>query len=120
MILGVQGSKEFNDYSIFLSGMALALRKMDLDSEDRTLTIFSSGPKRISEMTQEFVNVSDFKSRGIKTKIVYVPETWFRNNFQDVSMFLYFCNERQPYSKLTEFLDQKEVDVHILRYRNVK
>jgi hypothetical protein len=121
MILGIQGSNEFNDYSIFLSGMALALRKMDaLDSEDKEITIFSAGPKRVGEMGMEFVNVSDFKSRGIKARVVKVPEAWFKNSFHQVSMFLYFCNEKQPFSKLSEFLDQKEVDVQIMRYRAVK
>jgi hypothetical protein len=121
MILGIQGSSEFNDYSIFLSGMALALRKMDvLDLEDRDITIFSSGPKRISEMAMEFVNVSDFKSRGIRAKVVKVPESWFRNSFHQVDLFIYFCNERQPLSKLSDFLDQKEVDVQVMRYRAIK
>jgi len=121
MILGIQGSNEFNDYAIFLSGMALGLRKMDgLDLEDKELTIFSAGPKRISEMAMEFVNVSDFRSRGIKAKVVKVPETWFRNNFDQVDIFIYFCNKGQPLSKLSDFLDQKEVDVQVMRYRTVK
>jgi hypothetical protein len=121
MILGIQGSKEFNDYSIFLSGMALALRKMDsLDLQDKELTVLSFGPKRIKDMALEFLNVSDFKSRGIKTKLLNLPESWGRSNHQSFDMFVYFCNEKQPFSKLSEFLDQKEVDVQIMRYRNVK
>jgi hypothetical protein len=78
-MVGVEGSKAFNDYAIFLSGMAMVLRRLkDLDEE---LVIFSGGPKRIKDMALEFVNVSKFKSRGIKVNLVSVPESWFKNNF---------------------------------------
>lgn len=121
MILGIQGSAEFNDYAIFLSGMALALKRMEaLSPEDNAFTIFSVGPKRVSDMAMEFVNVSDFKSRGITAKVVKVPESWAKDNAKDLSLFLYFCNQKQPLSRLSEILDKKEVDVQAMRYRVVK
>jgi hypothetical protein len=121
MILGIQGSAEFNDYSVFLSSMGLALKRMDaLDPKDNAFTIFSVGPKRINEMAMEFVNVSNFKSRGITAKVVKVPESWAKDNSNSLDLFLYFCNERQPLSKLSDALDKKEVDVQVMRYRTVK
>jgi hypothetical protein len=121
MILGIQGSAEFNDYSVFLSSMGLALKRMDaVDPDDNVFTIFSVGPKRVSEMAMEFVNVSNFKSRGISAKVVRVPESWAKDNSHDLDLFLYFCNERQPLSKLCDVLDKKEVDVQVMRYRTVK
>ena len=121
MILGIQGSAEFNDYSIFLSGMGLALKRMDaLDPSDNVFTIFSAGPKRVSEMGMEFVNVSNFKSRGITAKVVRVPESWAKDNSESLDMFLYFCNEKQTLSRLADVLDKKEVDVQVMRYRTVK
>jgi hypothetical protein len=93
--------------------MGLALKRMDaLDPKDNAFTIFSVGPKRINEMAMEFVNVSNFKSR--------VPESWAKDNSNSLDLFLYFCNERQPLSKLSDALDKKEVDVQVMRYRTVK
>lgn len=117
-MVGIQGSRDFNDYSVFLSGMALALRRVS--SEEKMLTIFSSGPKRILDMAHEFVNVSDFKSRGIKAKVVSVPESWFKQNYNSIEMFSYFCNEKESLSALSIFLDKKDVDVQVHRYHKIK
>jgi hypothetical protein len=118
MRVGVQGSKTFNDYAAFLSGMALVLRRLkDVDTE---LIIFSAGPKRIKEMAMEFINVSNFKSRGISVKLVNVPESWFRNNFHSLEMFSFFCTKKEPYSQLVNFLDSKDVDIQIHRYDELK
>lgn len=114
MMVAVQGSKAFNDYSVFLSGMALVLRR--LKDQDTELVIFSAGPKRIGEMALEFVNVSNFKARGIKAKVVMVPESFVRENHFKLESFHYFCNEKETFSSLVNFLDNKEVDVQIHRY----
>ena len=118
MMVGVQGSKTFNDYAAFLSGMAIVLRR--LKSVDTELIIFSAGPKRIKDMALEFINVSDFKSRGISVKLVNVPESWFKNNFYKLEMFSFFCNKKDPYSSLVGFLDSKDVDVQVHRYDGIK
>lgn len=117
-MVGIQASRDFNDYSVFLSGMALALRR--LEGTDKDLTIFSAGPKRIADMAHEFVNVSDFKSRGIKAKVVSVPESWVKQNYDSIEMFSYFCNEKEPMSALASFLDKKDVDVQFHRYHKIK
>lgn len=118
MMVGVEGSKAFNDYAIFLSGMAMVLRRLkDLDEE---LVIFSGGPKRIKDMALEFVNVSNFKSRGIKVKLVSVPESWFKNNFYKLEMFSFFCNSKESLPDLVNFLESKDVDVQIHRYHEIK
>lgn len=118
MMVGVQGSDSFNDYAIFLSGIGRALRR--LDAEDKTFTIFSAGGKRVKEMSLEFINVSNFKARGISAKVVMVPEGWIRSNYEKLDMFSYFCNEREPFSKLVKFLEDKEVDVQVFRYHATK
>jgi hypothetical protein len=115
---GIQGTKAFDDYAIFLSGMALVLRR--LKDTDEELTIFSAGPRRIKEMALEFINVSNFKSRGIRVKLVNVPESWFKNNFHKLEMFSFFCNKKEPYSDLVGFLESKDIDVQIHRYQEIK
>lgn len=118
MMVGIQGSKTFNDYAAFLSGMALVLRRLkDLDKE---LIIFSAGPKRVKDMALEFINVSNFKARGITVKLVNVPESWFKTNFYKLEMFSFFCNKKESYSSLVSFLDSKDVDVQIHRYDQIK
>jgi hypothetical protein len=117
-MVGIQASKSFNDYSIFLSGMALVLRKLkDLDTD---LVIFSAGPKRVSDMAMEFVNVSNFKARGITAKVVRVPESFLRENHYKLEAFHYFCNEKEPFSNLVNVLDSKDVDVQVHRYHVAK
>ncbi len=117
-MVGIQGSKSFNDYSVFLSGMALVLRKLkDLDTE---LTVFSAGPKRTGEMAMEFINVSNFKGRGIKAKVVHVPESFIKENHFKLDQFHYFCNEKEQFSALVSFLDKKDVDVQVHRYHIAK
>lgn len=114
MMVGVQGTKAFNDYAVFLSGMALVLRR--LKDQDTDLTIFSAGPKRVSDMALEFVNVSNFKARGITAKVVRVPEKWVKENHHKLEMFSYFANDKEPFSELVNFLDSKDVDVQVHRY----
>lgn len=118
MMVAVQGSNSFNDYSIFLSGMAMVLRK--LKGQDNELVIFSAGPKRVSEMAMEYVNVSNFKARGIKAKVVRVPESFVIENHFKLETFHYFCNEKESFSKLANILDSKDVDVQVHRYHTVK
>lgn len=113
-MVGVQASRAFNDYSVFLSGMAQVLRR--LKGQDTELTIFSAGPKRVSDMALEFVNVSNFKARGITAKVVYVPEGTIRQRYPELEMFSYFSNEKEPLSDLVNFLDAKDVDVQVHRY----
>lgn len=117
-MVGIQASKEFGDYAIFLSGMALVLRKLkDLDTD---LVIFSAGPKRVSDMALEFINVSDFKSRGITAKVVKVPESFLRDNHYKLESFHYFCNQKESFSNLVSVLDSKDVDVQVHRYHVAK
>ncbi len=117
-MVGIQGSKAFNDYAVFLSGMAMILRRLkDLDEE---LVIFSGGPKKIKDMALEFVNVSNFKSRGIKVKLVNVPESWFKTNFHKLEIFSFFCNRKESLPELVNFLESKDVDVQIHRYHEIK
>lgn len=118
MMVGIQGSKTFNDYSVFLHGMALVLRRLkDIDTE---LIIFSAGPKRIKDMALEFINVSNFKSRGITVKLINVPESWFKTNFHKLEMFSFFCGKKEPDSSLVKFLDSKDIEIQSHRYDEVK
>ncbi len=115
MMVGIQGSRSFNDYSIFLSGMAKALFSMK-DSDDNEFVIFSAGPYRLNQMADEYLNVSNFKARGIKTKLVRVPPAWFKKNHSVIDHFAYFCNAKESLSEIVEFVDAKDVPNFVYRY----
>jgi hypothetical protein len=115
MMVGIQGSRNFNDYSIFISGMAKVLVTMKA-ADDKELVIFSAGPYRVNQMAQEYLNVSDFKGRGIKTKFVPVPPMWFKKNHSIINHFAYFCNPKDSIPELVNFIDSKDVLNYVHRY----
>jgi L-rhamnose mutarotase len=115
-MVGIQASRNFSDYSIFLSGMAKALFAMKNLEEDNVFTIFSAGPHRLNQMAEEYLNVSNFKARGIKTKLVTVPPSWFKKNHSVIDQFSYFCNARESLSEIVDLMDSKDVPSFVYRY----
>ena len=73
MIVAVQGTKDFNDYQVFLRAMGVAMSAMQ--EEDRELLIYSAGPAKVNSMVSEFSNLSErgIKARGKKIKFFKVP-----------------------------------------------
>lgn len=116
MIVVVQGTRSFNDYTIFLRAMGTAMSQMD--SEDNELTLFSAGPVNINTMATEFVNVSErsFKGRGKKIKLVKVPPTWIDKNLPEISYFAFFSKPKEDISQQVKNADAKSVNVGVYRY----
>ena len=115
MILGIQGTRSFNKYqSIFIRGMGRALSLMK--DGDKEFTVYTAGPANINSMAHEFVNVSNFKARGIKAMVKPVPPKWIKQNIHDFDMFLYFCSPKEPLSELCEYADQKNIEAEAYRY----
>jgi hypothetical protein len=114
--IAIEGTKSFNDYSIFLRAMgtALSLKK----EEDREITIFSCGPVNISEMGLEFSNVSErsLKARNIKIKFIKVPSTWIKKNLKDVDYFAFFSKPKESVSELVDLADKQNIEVVVYRY----
>lgn len=86
------------------------------DSEDKEFTVFTAGPYRVTQMAEEYLNVSNFKARGIKTKLVRVPLKWFKSNHPVVDQFAYFCNLKEPVPEIVHFLSAKDVKNDVYRY----
>ncbi len=116
MKIGIQGTKAFNDYTIFLRAIGTALSTMQ--DEDKDLTIFSAGPSVINAFGQEFSNISErsLKARGIKIKFVKVPPSWIKNNIHEINYFAYFSKPKEPLSDLVTLADSKDIEVGIYRY----
>lgn len=116
MILGIQGTRKFDDYQVFLRAMGTALSS--LDSEDTEFLIYSAGPAQINSMALEFSNISErsLKSRGIKIKTIKVSPKWLKDNMHIASYFMFFSKPKEPLSDLVKQADDKEIEVGVYRY----
>jgi len=114
MIIGIQGSRNFNDYSVFLRAMGTAL----YDLEDGEFTILSAGPHKVNDMAMEFTNVSErsLKAKGIKAKVVKMPPVALKERLSDLDYFIYFSLPRETESDLVKEAQAKDVEVGIYRY----
>jgi hypothetical protein len=116
MIVAIQGTKGFDDYSVFLRGIGNALR--DMPEGDVEFTIMSAGPININRFALEFTNVSErsLKARGIKAKVVKVPPSWIKDNLGVVNYFLFFSKPKEQYSDLVTLAEAKDIEVGVYRY----
>ena len=116
MIVAVQGSNSFDDYSVFLRAMGVALSTMP--ESDKEFHIYSAGPTRINSMVSEFCNISErgFKSRGKKLKNYKVPPSWLIENISHIGYLAYFSKPKEPVSKLVSEAQLQDIEVGIFRY----
>lgn len=116
MIVAIQGTRSFSDYSIFLRAMGTAMSA--LSPEDKEILIYSAGPHQINSMGMEFTNVSErsLKARGIKIKLIKVPPTWIQENINTINYFAFFSKPKEPLSTLVDLADSKDVNVGVYRY----
>lgn len=112
----VQGSKEFNDYQVFLRAMGVAMSGMGI--EDKELHIYSVGPARINSMVSEFCNLSErgMKARGMKIKNYKVPSDWVVENIDYINYFAFLSKPKDPVSKLVSVAESKQIETGIFRY----
>lgn len=116
MIVAIQGSRNFEDYSIFLRAMGTALSS--LPEGDKEFLIYSAGTAQINSFGMEFSNISErsLKARGIKIKLIKIPPKWIEDNIHDVDYFAYFCKPKESLSPIVDLADAKNVEVGVYRY----
>jgi hypothetical protein len=114
MNVGVQGTKEFSDYNIFLRAMGVALS----DVKDDEFNVYTVGPAQINSFTAEFCNRSEnsLKQRGIKVRFYKVPASYVEENAEYFDYFAFLSSPNQRPSKLTASLELKGVEIGIFRY----
>ena len=117
MIVALQGTRGFNDYSIFLRGMGVALRNMDRDN-DTEFIVYSAGPSQINSFAMEFLNINErsLKAYGIRTKLVKVPPKWLEEHVHTFNYVLYFSKPKESLSPIVDLADAKGIDVGVYRY----
>ena len=116
MIVAIQGSKNFEDYNVFLRAMGVALSM--LPEGDTDILVSSAGPLNINNMAMEFVNISErsLKARGIKIKLIKVPPSWIKENIHNIGYFAYFSKPKESVSDLVDLAEAKDVEVGVYRY----
>lgn len=112
----VQGSKEFDDYQVFLRAIGVAMSGISKD--DNEIHVYSAGPARVNSMVMEFCNLSErsMKARGIKIKYYKVPSSWMSENMEYVNYFAFLSKPKESVSKLVADAESKGIEVGIFRY----
>jgi hypothetical protein len=116
MIVAVQGTKEFNDYSVFLRAMSVALSGMK--DGDNDFIIYSAGPLKINNFVSEFSNLSErgMKARGKKIKFYNTSPLWLSENINQVNYFVFLSRPKEAKSKLVIKAEENNIDVGLFRY----
>lgn len=116
MIVAVQGTKEFNEYNVFLRAMSVALSGMK--DEDNEFIIYSAGPLKINNFVSEFSNLSErgMKARGKKIKFYNVAPAWLNKNIDQINYFAFLSSPKEPKSKLVLTAEANNIDVGLFRY----
>jgi hypothetical protein len=116
MIVAVQGTNDFDDYTVFIRAMGVALSGMQDD--DKEFVIYSAGPARINSFVSEFSNLSErgMKARGRKIKFYKVANAWLEDNMSHINYFAFLSKPKQQNSKLVDCAEQNNVEVGIFRY----
>lgn len=116
MIVGVQGSKSFDDYSIFLRAVGTALTQ--LPENDNEFFIYSIGPANVNRMAMEFSNITErsMKAKGIKVRMTKIPFSWAKENITDLDYFIYLSKPKERNSELVDLADRKDIEVGVYRY----
>jgi hypothetical protein len=116
MIVAVQGTKEFNDYNVFLRSMSVALSEMKKD--DGEFIIYSAGPARVNSFVSEFSNLSErgMKARGKKIKFYLAAPSWISENINFVNYFVFLSKPNEKKSKLVFDAEKNNIEVGIFRY----
>lgn len=116
MIMAVQGSRNFEDYAVFLRAMYSALSS--INPEDKEIYIYSAGPVRVNNMAQEFSNVSEnsLKARGIRIQTRRITISWLEENLGQCDYYAYFSKPGEPISKLVDKADALGIEAGLYTY----
>jgi hypothetical protein len=116
MIVAIQGTKAFDDYTVFLRAMGTALSQMQ--DSDKEFYVYSAGPAQTNSMALEFCNVSErsLKARGIKVRLIKMPPSWIKENIHNIDYFAFFSKPKEAVSPLVSYAESKDASVGVYRF----
>lgn len=114
MNVGVQGTKEFGDYNVFMRAMGVALS----ECSDGEFNVYSAGPAQVNSFTAEFCNRSEnsLRQRGIKVKYFKVPPSSIEDNLDSFDYIAFLSAPNQRPSRLVASAELAGVETGIFRY----
>jgi hypothetical protein len=112
----VQGTRQFDEYNIFLRAMGVALSNMK--ESDIEFNVYSLGPVKVNSMVSEFCNLSErgMKARGRKIKFYKVPFEWVNENIDYIDYFVFVSKPKEPVSKIIANAELKGKEIGVFRY----
>lgn len=113
----IHGTKNFNQYEIFINALGRVIRSMDEDDDE--LTVVTLGPQNVTHMAHEFINVSErtLKANGVRPKVMPRTIRWAKSNLEDFDEFVYFCKPKERLSEIAALVDKKStLDLVVYRY----
>lgn len=118
MMVVVQATNEFKDYTVFLRAMGVILSGMSQD--DNELAIYAVGSKdsKVAEFAMEFCNVSEkgMKLRGKKISMYKTTDAWINEYLKQMNYFAFFSNTKQSTSSLAKRAKEQGVELGIFQY----
>lgn len=118
MMVVVQATNEFNDYSVFLRAIGVMLSSMPED--DNEFVVYSVGSKesKIHHFAMEFCNLSEkgMKGRGKKIKTYKAIDDWIKEFMPNMNYFAFFSQPKQQLSSLAKAAQSSNVELGIFQY----
>lgn len=112
MIIGIQSSRSFDDYSAFMRAIGTALA--EIKDSDQSLEVYSAGPAQLNSMLTEFMNVTEQgrRTKGIRMRMRKVSPSAIKDMVFDLDYFAYFSKEKESVSDLADYVKKKGVEVY--------
>lgn len=116
MIVGLQGTKAFSDYTMLMRSMGTALSMLDKNT-DKVFTVFTSGAKQTYLMALEFMNITEntLKSVGVKPKLIKISEQALEDKVSELDYFIFLANKKEPVSHLVDLAIAKDTEYGVYR-----
>lgn len=116
MKVGINGTRSFNDYNVFLRAMRVALS--DIKDGDKEFFLYSAGPANVNSFAMEFINITErsMKAQGITTRVIKLPAGELKKNIHTLDYFAFFSEPKEPTNDLVREAEDKEIEVGIFRY----
>jgi len=97
---------------------SMAVGMSMLPEEDKTISVYSVGPRTVNNFVAEFCNITErsLKARGIKIRYYKVPVSWVETNLSTFDYFIFLSKPGEYNSKLVAQAELGGVEVGVFRY----
>lgn len=118
MMVVIQGTNEFKEYSVFLRAMGVVLSNMKPEDKELALYVVGSRNSKIQEFAMEFCNLSErgMKGRGKKIQMHQTTDSWVSTYLSQMNYFAFFSNTKQPISVLAKKAKDQGVELVTFQY----